>query len=171
MTPTRKWLLPILALLLLLVLAACEGEDEEPEPEQLAEPPQIYLLSDEGRMESFAHTYCWQAEADTPADFDEATERCGETEMPSFEGAPYTTVTRGEPFRLQMEEPLPERVTLALSPPDNIFAETSADDNTIETAQLEWSPGEVPPGNYILVTLAYWPEAGGAVYYFPVTLE
>ena len=173
MAMTRKnwlWLL----LILLLALTSCDGEDEgqgEADPQDLAEPPQIYLLTAEGRLESFAANYCWQVEAETPADFDAAAERCGETTMPSFEGAAYTTVAAGESFRLEMEEPLPERVTLALSPPDTIFAETSADENTIEEPILEWTPGDVPPGNYILIALAYWPEAGGAVYYYPVTLE
>lgn len=172
MTTRKNWL--SLLLILLLALAACDGDDEgqgEADPQELAEPPQVYLLTEEGRLSSFAENYCWQVEAEAPADFDAATERCGETEMPTFEGATYTTVAGGEPFRLELEEPLPQRVTLALSPPDNVFAETSADENTIEEPILEWTPGDVPPGDYILIALAYWPDAGGAVYYFPVTLE
>ncbi|NLF67336.1 MAG: hypothetical protein GX579_22330 [Chloroflexi bacterium] len=172
--PTTKKIWLWLLLILLLALAACGGEDEgegEADPQDLAEPPQIYLLTEDGRLESFSANYCWQVEAEAPADFEAATERCGETTMPTFEGAAYTTVAVGEPFRLEMEEPLPERVTLALSPPDNIFAETSADENTIEEPILVWTPADVPAGNYILIALAYWPEAGGAVYYYPVTLE
>jgi hypothetical protein len=170
MTTRNQWLVHLLGLLLLFSLAACEG-DEETDPQELAEPPQIYLLSEEGRLESFAENYCWQVEADAPADFDAATERCGETEMPDFEGAAYTTFAAGEPIRLEMEEPYPQRVTLALSPPDNVFAETSADENTIEGPQLEWIPGQVDPGNYLLIALAYWPDAGGAVYYYPIAIQ
>lgn len=169
----KRWTTLLLALLLALTLAACDGDDGEVEPEELAEPPQVYLLTGDGRVSSFAEHYCWNTQADTPADFDAATEMCGEGEQPDFVDATYTpvTVSASSPLRLEIEEPLPQRITLALSPPDEIFALATTDDNDPQDAILEWVPEGVGPGDYILVVLAYWGEAGGAVYYYPVTLQ
>jgi hypothetical protein len=167
----NRWTTLLLALVLVLALSACSGNGDETQPEDLAEPPQAYLLTEEGRVDSFAEHYCWQVVAETPADFDDAVETCGETEQPDFTGALFTPVEATAPLRLQMEEPLPRRITLALSPPDRIFAVATTDDNDPQSATLEWTPEGVEPGDYILIALAYWGDAGGAVYYYPITLE
>lgn len=169
----KRWTPLLLALLLLLAFVACDEADEETDPEDLAEPPQIYLLTDDGQLSSFAENYCWNTQADTPADFDTATEMCGETEQPNFADATYTpvAVTATSPLRVELEEPLPQRVTLALSPPDDIFALATTDNNDPQDTVIEWVPEGLGSGDYILVVLAYWGEAGGAVYYYPVTLQ
>lgn len=167
----HRWTALLLALLLVLVLAACGGDDGETQPAELDEPPQIYLLTDEGRVASFAEHYCWQVVAETPADFDSAVESCGETEQPDFTTATYTPVSGAAPLRIEMEEPLPQRITLALSPPGRIFAVATTDNNNLQSSTMEWTPEGAEPGDYILIALAYWGDAGGAVYYYPVTLQ
>jgi hypothetical protein len=167
----HRWTALLLALLLLLVLAACCGDDGDTQPEELDEPPQVYLLTGEGRVGSFAEHYCWQVVAETPDDFDSAVATCGETEQPDFTTASYTPVSATAPLRVEMEEPLPNRITLALSTPDRIFAVASTDTSDPQSSTLEWIPEGAEPGDYILIALAYWWDVGGAVYYYPITLQ
>lgn len=167
---TNRWAAFLLSLLLVL-LAACGGDDGETQAEDLDEPPQVYLLADEGRVSSFAEHYCWQVAAETPADFDAAVETCGEAEQPDFTTATFIPISSSAPLRVEMEEPLPQRITLALSPADRIFALATTDTSDPQSATLEWTPEDAAPGDYILIALAYWGDAGGAVYYYPVTLQ
>jgi hypothetical protein len=173
MKPMNRWMTLVIALLLVLVLVACDEGNDEADPETLAEPPQVYLLTDEGPVASAHEHYCWNTQADTPADFDAATEMCSQVEQPDFTSFVYTPVaiTENTPLRVELEEPLPERITLALSSPNEIFALATTDDNNPQETIVEWVPDGISAGDYILVALAYWGDAGGAAYYYPITVQ
>ena len=165
----RRWFLLLLAALLLV---ACNGEDEV-DVEELDSPPEIALLVDGEPVAPFGDIGCWPEQDDGTVDtdaYEEITDICEDAAIPDFGDATFHRFPAGSEIRLALEEPIPERVDLVLSEPDDIFTVESAGESFIDGNILTWEP-DVPPGDYILMALGFWPEVGGVTYYYPITLE
>jgi hypothetical protein len=108
-------------------------------------------------VEGFQSSYCW--------DDGLGGGLCVDSIEPRFDSA--LALPAGEPLRLQLDKPLPDSVTLALSEEvfgDAIMLEVLTPDET-----LEW-PVSVAPGAYILTASGVWPQ-GDVTYYFSISLE
>lgn len=160
-----------LTLLVSLFAVACGSEEEA---EDLEQPPPFYLLRDGERIGPYQGIYCWlEEEGDTfdPEEVGGIAEVCEDETIPEFSASDFVVLPAGEPLAIEMEEPLPDRVTLSLSAPDNVFLEQSRTEIAIEDSILTWEPPNVEPGDYIFIALGFWRDPGGGAYYFPITLE
>ena len=160
-----------LLLFVSLLFAAC---DSGPEAEDLEEPPTVYLLQNGERIGAYEGIFCWlEEEGDSfnPEDVGGIAEVCEDETVPAFDDADFVSLSAGEPIAVEVEEPLPDRMTLSLSRPDDVFLEQSRTDVAVSDAIVSWEAEDVEPGDYILIALGFWRDAGGAAYYFPVTVE
>lgn len=162
----------LLILLVTLLLVACNSDEDE--AEELEQPPTFYLLQGNERISSVEGVFCWlEEQGDTfdPEEVGGIAEVCDDETIPDFSGADFVTIPAGQAITVEMEEPLPNRVTLSLSSPDDVFLEQSRTIISVDDMIVTWEPDDAAPGDYILVALGFWRDAGGAAYYFPVTLE
>lgn len=161
----------LLISVLALVVVACSSEEEA---EDLEQPPAFYLVRDGDRLGPYQGTFCWMEEEGDSFDFDEVGgigEVCEDESVPDFSASDFVVIPAGEPLAIAMEEPLPDRLTLSLSSPDDVFLEQSTTEIAIEDSLVTWEPENVEPGDYNFIALGFWRDAGGGAYYFPVTLE
>lgn len=161
----------LLISLVSLFVVACGSEEEA---EELEQPPTFYLLRDGERVGPYQGIYCWlEEEGDTfdPEEVGGIAEVCEDETVPDFSASDFVPLPAGEPLAIEMEEPLPDRLTLSLSSPDDIFLEQSSTEISIEDSLVTWEPEGVEPGDYIFIALGHWRDPGGAAYYFPITLE
>ena len=172
MKRTTRWGRLALLLFIAFLLVGCNGE-EEVDVDDLESPPEIVLLLDGEQVGPFGDTVCWPEQEDGTVDTDayaEITDICEDNAIPMFDDATFSALNVGSEIRLGLEEPLPERLDLVLSYPDDIFAAEAASEFIIDGDVATWSP-DVPPGDYILLALGFWPDVGGVTYYFPITIE
>ena len=123
-----KKLIP-LVILIAILSARCGGD--------LSEPPLIYLVSNDGLVDGFQSSYCWDQGIGEGI--------CKDTVAPYFESS--TPLDASAPIRFQLDTPLPEIVTLSISKEvlgDSIFLETRP-----ASEFIDWSPA-VAPGEYII---------------------
>ncbi|MDX1663476.1 MAG: hypothetical protein R3272_06760 [Candidatus Promineifilaceae bacterium] len=162
----------LLILIATFLLVGCNGDDEV-DVEDLESPPEIVLLMDGEQVAPFGDVVCWPEQehgvVETDA-YDDITEICEDEAIPDFSDAAFSSLPVGSEIRLGLEEPLPDRLDLVLSYPDEIFAAEASSEFIVDGDVAVWSP-DVPPGDYILLALGFWPEVGGATYYFPITIE
>jgi hypothetical protein len=142
------WKQLIACLLLSLLLMGCIGPSS---------PPLINLDVDGEIIEGFQSSYCWKQRLGPGI--------CVDTIEPVFNGALPLPV--GEPIRLQLDRPLPDGVTLALS--EEVFGDAVVVETVTPAQAIAWSP-TVAPGAYILAASGAWPE-GNVTYWFSISFE
>lgn len=166
---------PLLVAFLFLSLAACNSDDRDDRAQALEEPPAIFLVAGEQRIEGLEVASCWPeytgGTVDLEATGEDPVNVCEDTALPTFEQDQFITLPAGEPLRVALEEPLPDRVSLVLAAPDDMSAIHNEDEVPVENNVVTWEPDEAQPGDYVLAVLGFWEDAGGVTYYFPVTLE
>jgi len=143
-----KRLIPFI-ILVTLVLSSCGGD--------LSEPPLIFLVSDDGLVDGFQSSYCWD---DGIAGF-----LCKDTPAPYFESS--TPLDASAPIWFQLDTPLPKEVTLSISKKmlgESIFSETMP-----ASEMIDWSLA-IAPGEYIIYVHGRW-KPGEVTYWFSVALE
>lgn len=123
----------------------------------LSEPSLIYLVSQNGLVDGFQSSYCWESGIGEGI--------CKDTVAPYFESS--TSLDASAPIRFQLDTPLPETVTLSIS--KDVFGESIFSGTMLASEVIDWSPA-VPPGEYIVVVHATWKQ-GVVSYWFSVSLE
>ena len=139
----------VLIVLSVVLLTSCGGD--------LANPPLIYLVSDEGLVDGFQSSYCWDSGIGRAI--------CKDTVAPYFDSS--TPLDASAPIRFQLDTPLPETVTLSIS--KEVLGESIYSETRPASELIDWSP-PVPPGEYIIYVHGKWKQ-GGVTYWFSVLLE
>jgi hypothetical protein len=142
----KQW---VLCVWLLLILVGCTGGGST--------PPLINLEAGGTTVAGFQSSYCWSPRIG-PA-------LCVDTIEPYFESS--IALPAGDPIRLQLDAPLPDSVTLALS--EEVFGDDIAIETLTPAQTVTW-PVSVAPGTYVLAASGKWPQ-GDVTYYFSMTFE
>jgi hypothetical protein len=138
-----------LIVLTALVLAGCGGA--------VNRPPLVYLVTNEGLVDGFQSSYCWDRGA--------GGRLCVDSNEPYFESP--TLLPAKDPIQIQFDTPLPDEVVLSIS--KQIFGETIYAESLPASELIAWSPA-VPPGDYVLDVHVTWKQ-GEVSYWFSVALE
>jgi hypothetical protein len=134
-------------------------------------PPALYLVvGDAEEVEGQVGTYCWTSDPDASG---QAQGLCVDVFWPPPHEA-FMPLPSGE-IRLRFAHTPPATVTLSLYDAAGLASDRSAE-SVAEVAfeqfaePVAWSP-EAPPGDYVLVVQAWWPDRGNdAMYSFGVSL-
>lgn len=140
-------------LMLLIVLAStlltgCGGS--------LDSPPLVYLVANDGLVDGFQSSYCWDQGAGTI---------CVDTMEPYFDET--TRLPASAPIRFQLDTPLPDEVTLSIS--EELFSKAILSESMSPSEIIDWSPA-VAPGEYIVNVHVSWVQ-GDVTYWFSISLE
>jgi hypothetical protein len=146
----------VIAVLAGLVLTACGGS--APATDTVSSPPQIRLAAGGSFVEGYQGGYCWASGSDPAI--------CVDPLRPVFEQEAALQV--GSSIRLQLDQPLPDKLTLTLRSGGLSGNDVVSESVPVE-GTVEWSPA-VDLGEYILVVAGTWPQ-GDASYMFKVALE
>ena len=138
-----------LVILIAVLSTGCGGD--------LSEPPLVYLVSQDGLVDGFQSSYCWESGMGEGI--------CKDTVAPYFENS--TPLDANAPIRFQLDTPLPETVTLSIS--KEVFGESTFSETMPASEFIDWSPA-ASPGEYIVVVHATWKQ-GVVSYWFSVFLE
>ena len=141
--------LMLLSILLATILASCRGN--------LAEPSLIYLISNDGLVDGFQSSYCWEDGIGGGI--------CKDTVAPYFESS--IPLDGSAPIRFQLDTPLPDMITLTIS--KEVLGETIFSETMPASERIEWSPA-VAPGENIIAVHGHWKQ-GVVGYWFSVSLE
>jgi hypothetical protein len=146
----------VIAVLAGLVLTACGGS--APATDSVSAPPQIRLETGGSYVEGYQGGYCWASGSDPAI--------CVDPLRPVFEQEPALQV--GSSIRLQLDQPLPDSLTLTLRSGGMSGNDVVSESVPVE-GTVEWRP-TVNPGEYTLVVAGKWPQ-GDVSYMFKVALE
>ena len=125
--------------------------------ENIDSPPLIYLVANGELLDGFQSSYCW--------DDGIAGVICKDTVAPHFESS--IPLDAGAPIRFQLDTPLPNEVTIAIS--KEVLGETIFSETMPAFELIDWSPA-VTPGEYIVYVHGKWKQ-GEVTYWFSVSLE
>jgi len=139
----------LVIVLLTILLTACGIN--------LDSPPLVTLVSENGRVNGFQSSYCWDQGVGAAI--------CVDTIEPFFDQT--TPLSNRAPIRFQLDAPLPDEVTISIS--QELFGETIVSESMTPAEFLDWSP-QVGPGEYIIDVHTRWKQ-GEVSYWFSVLLE
>ena len=132
-----------------VMLAGCGGAVDR--------PPLVYLVTNEGLVDGFQSSYCWDRVV--------GGKLCVDPNEPYFESPTLLPAT--DPVQIQFDTPLPDEVVLSIS--KQIFGETIDSESLPPSELIAWSPA-VPPGDYVLDVHVTWKQ-GEVSYWFSILLE
>ena len=122
-----------------------------------SEPPLIYLISNDGLVDGFQSSYCWDSGIGGGI--------CKDTVAPYFESSiPLDGSTQ---IRFQLDTPLQDTVTLTIS--KEVLGEAIFSETMPASELIKWTPA-VAPGEYIIAVHGNWKQ-GVVSYWFSVLLE
>lgn len=138
--------LPVL-LFFALLLAACSGPSS---------PPSIQLELNGETVSGLSGAYCWDSGLSGTL--------CVDPIPPSFEG--MTPLAVDGPVRLVLDRPLPQELSVSLTP--ELFGDSVASETLDVGSTVEWLP-DAPAGEYVLNVNARWKQ-GDVTYWFYVSV-
>jgi hypothetical protein len=120
-------------------------------------PPLIYLVANGELVDGFQSSYCWNQGIGESI--------CKDTVEPYFESS--TRLNANSPIQFQLDTPLPNEVTIAIS--KEVLGESIFSEMMPASESIDWSPA-VAPGKYIIYVHGKWKQ-GEVTYWFSVLLE